>query len=218
MEAKNGIGARLMRLRGDRSQGEVANELNIEQRTLSHWENEERRIKDTDIIKLADYYKSTCDYILRGVNSGNVEIHKSTGLTDESISRLSDFASHPESSSGLIRTINYVLGSQTGLTIISFIERYFELPRNSKSIVNIYFDGHAAYTRESFCDGDDEPNGELVPFVDLMDIAENKIFERIRLNLDVAKRSDFEADEHKAEQKYLDALMKTINVSHQKKG
>lgn len=88
MEHKNGIGARLGRLRGDKSQSDVANELGIEQRTLSYWENEERRVKDTDVIKLADYYKTTCDYILRGIDSGNVDIYEVTGLSQEAIENL----------------------------------------------------------------------------------------------------------------------------------
>lgn len=216
MELKNGIGARLMRLRGDRSQGDIANELGVEQRTLSHWENEERRIKDTDVIKLADFYKTTCDYILRGVESKNMEIHKVTGLTDESISLLSELTSRSEPSSRLLRTINYLLGSDIGFFIISFIDSYFNLPYNTKSSVNIYFDGQNAYTRDSCCDEEEEPNGELVPFINLMDIAEDKIFERIRLHLEMARKSDFEADSLEAERKYLEAVTKSIKL-HQKK-
>lgn len=216
MEHKNGIGARLMRLRGDRSQSEVAAELAIEQRTLSHWENEERRIKDVDVIKLADYYNTTCDYILRGINSYNIDIHKATGLTDESISQLSRFASRPDNSSGFLRTINYLLGSEIGIVIVGFIDSYFRLPNISKSVVNIYFDGKTAYTGDSFCDEENQPNGELVPFVDLMEIAEAKIFERIRRQLELARGSGLEADYLSAELKNSEAIIEACRENRKK--
>ena len=43
---------------------EVANYLHIKQNTYSQYENEKRQLSIDDLIKLAEFYKVTTDYIL----------------------------------------------------------------------------------------------------------------------------------------------------------
>jgi len=86
----NTIGDRLKALRmhkGD-TQAEVAIALNVKRQTVDQWENNSRDIKTQYTIDLANYYGVTCDYILRGVKTENVDIHNATGLSDKAISRL----------------------------------------------------------------------------------------------------------------------------------
>lgn len=88
MSVGNEIGLRISQLRGARSQQEVADALKVRRETITQWENGTRRIKDTDIIKLADYFGCSCDSILRGVDSKNLGIHREIGLTDRTIAML----------------------------------------------------------------------------------------------------------------------------------
>ena len=48
----------------DLSQQELANVLNITQRTYSRYENDERNIPIEVICTLADFYKTSVDYLL----------------------------------------------------------------------------------------------------------------------------------------------------------
>ncbi|HIV37743.1 MAG TPA: helix-turn-helix domain-containing protein [Candidatus Blautia stercorigallinarum] len=60
---------KLERLRGlredsDMSQKELAEKLNISQRTLSHYETGKRDIPTEMLIKVADYFNVSVDYLL----------------------------------------------------------------------------------------------------------------------------------------------------------
>lgn len=82
------IGLRISKLRVEQSQQEVANALKVRRETVTQWENGTRRIKDTDIVRMADYFGCSCDFILRGVDSKNLDVHRATGLSDETINSL----------------------------------------------------------------------------------------------------------------------------------
>lgn len=56
-------GARLVKLRGDRSQAEVASAIGIAPSTLAMYESEQRIPRDSIKIKLAKYYKTTVQKI-----------------------------------------------------------------------------------------------------------------------------------------------------------
>ena len=88
MPTRNEIGLRLSKLRGEKSQQEVADALQVKRETVTQWENATRRIKDVDIVKIADYYNCSCDFILRGVKSQNLDVHKAIGLSDGAIGYL----------------------------------------------------------------------------------------------------------------------------------
>lgn len=218
MELRNGIGARLMRLRGNRSQGEVSKELCVEQRTLSHWENEERRIKDTDVIKLADYYKTTCDYILRGVSPDYIDIHKATGLSDTAIKRLTEYyaaplCEHPSE----IETLNYLLGTDTGADILRYICEYFGLPTGEKQEAAIYYDGDTLFADKPLSREARFFGAEVVPLVNLSEIAEDAIINGLRKSLEYAVYSEFEVDSQKADAKYRDEILEGLEAGRRKR-
>ena len=52
------ISEKLVELRGDRSQGEVANAIGISKSALSMYENGERIPRDAIKIRIADFYKT----------------------------------------------------------------------------------------------------------------------------------------------------------------
>ena len=51
------------------TQGDISNILNVQQSTISHWENEKTEIDKTTLMKLADYFNVTVDYLLGRENS-----------------------------------------------------------------------------------------------------------------------------------------------------
>lgn len=57
---------RLKELREDRdiTQKEIAGFLNIRQNTYSQYENGQRQLPIDSLIKLAAFFKTSCDYIL----------------------------------------------------------------------------------------------------------------------------------------------------------
>ncbi len=56
-------GERLIELRGEKSQKEVANTIGIATSTLGMYETEKRMPRDTIKVKLATYYKKTVQEI-----------------------------------------------------------------------------------------------------------------------------------------------------------
>ena len=89
------IGLRISKLREKRglSQKQLADELEknglkVRRETVTQWENGSRDLKTEYTVKLADFFGVTCDYILRGIESENVDICKETGLTNNSINRI----------------------------------------------------------------------------------------------------------------------------------
>lgn len=64
---------------------EVADQIGISRASLEYYEKGKRKPDVDVILKLADYYGVTCDYLLCGVRSSFAEIHKTTGLSDKSI-------------------------------------------------------------------------------------------------------------------------------------
>ena len=62
---------RTLREDNDRSQKEVAKELNKSQQGYAHLENRKARFTVEDIIQLSKYYEVSTDYILLGKKDEN---------------------------------------------------------------------------------------------------------------------------------------------------
>ena len=87
------IGERIKAIRKSRgkTQADVAAALLVKRQTVDQWENDETRdLKTHYTVALADFFGVSCDEILRGVKSENIDTHTKTGLRDAAISNLSE--------------------------------------------------------------------------------------------------------------------------------
>lgn len=84
------IGCRLKMLREEKrkTQKEISKVLNVTPAAYGKIEAGDRGLGSEYCIQLADYFGVTCDYILRGVSSENIDICSRTGLRQETISVL----------------------------------------------------------------------------------------------------------------------------------
>ena len=55
---------RNLRVDKDMTQADIAKYLNVSQRTYSRYENDDRSIPLEQLIKLADFYQTSVDYLL----------------------------------------------------------------------------------------------------------------------------------------------------------
>ena len=67
---------------------DVADDIQISRASLEYYEKGKRKPDIEVLLKLADYYNVTCDYLLKGVKTENVSINEVTGLSDETIDNL----------------------------------------------------------------------------------------------------------------------------------
>ena len=86
---------------------EVADQIGISRASLEYYEKGKRKPDVDVILKLADYYGVTCDYLLRGVRSSFAEIHKTTGLSDKSIEILQNICKTRKR--GYIKMLNFLI-------------------------------------------------------------------------------------------------------------
>lgn len=63
--------------------------LSVRRETVTQWENGTRELKSEYIIKLAEVFNVSCDYILRGVSAEQLSISEQTGLNEDAIKNLS---------------------------------------------------------------------------------------------------------------------------------
>ena len=93
---KNEIGLRLKHLREKvgLSQDAVAKELGLSRELVSKWENGDRDPNIQAIANLSELYHSTCDYIITGIETENVELSRDTGFSDAAISSIMKVAKH----------------------------------------------------------------------------------------------------------------------------
>lgn len=88
----NTIGERIAHLRKVRgiSQGDLAKAMYVKREVVTHWEIGDRDLKTDYTIKLADYFGVSCDYLLRGIPSNNLDIARATGLDNRAIERIKE--------------------------------------------------------------------------------------------------------------------------------
>lgn len=97
---------KLLREKAGLKQRELAEMLNTSRETINMWESGARMIKGDDIVRLAEALNTTCDYLLRGVESENLGTNQATGLSDKAIKWL---RSAKESKQAYIEVLNTLL-------------------------------------------------------------------------------------------------------------
>lgn len=118
------IGERILKLRQKRgfTQKELADKLFVKRETITQWENGTRQIKGSDIASLADVLETTCDYILRGISSDNVQIARVIGLNQDSIENLRKLCEDREGIPHYDSEINDLIGSPY---FVTFFGRWY---------------------------------------------------------------------------------------------
>lgn len=94
------LGTRLLVLRGDRSQEEVAAGVGVRRETIKQWENTERHIKAVDLVKLATYYDVSVDYLLglsdrKALDADTQTVQYTLGVSSETVANMLKASSAP---------------------------------------------------------------------------------------------------------------------------
>ncbi|WP_125607957.1 helix-turn-helix domain-containing protein [Lapidilactobacillus bayanensis] len=88
-------GSRIAYLRGRRSmsQQQLAETMSVSQSTVGMWESNKRNINNEDLVKLADLFDVTTDYLLGRQVDDNllVAAHMDDDLTDEQKKEIEEY-------------------------------------------------------------------------------------------------------------------------------
>ena len=90
----NTIGDRIKDLREERStsrrmtQADLAKAMGVQEKQISKWENNEVKLNADRIVKLADFFGVSVDYLVRGGKIDNLVMMNETGLSDQTIDRM----------------------------------------------------------------------------------------------------------------------------------
>ena len=91
----NEIGTRLKALREEKglTQQQLANLIGMtcscSRQTVVAWENGTRNISTDCLLRIVDIFDTSCDYLLRGIETPNVDFCRKTGLSQSAIHSLS---------------------------------------------------------------------------------------------------------------------------------
>lgn len=146
----NTIGGRIQKLRTDKNltQAELGKELGVKRETINQWESGTRDLKTDYTIKLSVFFNVSCDYILRGIKSENVDIHNRIGLSDESIEFLETCLKESTDNS-ITKTINKLLENRYTLGLINLFLQYSMQPEKINN--NTYLETETGEPLISVC-------------------------------------------------------------------
>jgi transcriptional regulator with XRE-family HTH domain len=132
----------------------ICKESGVPIASLSKYQNGDAKININSLVKIADYFNVSCDYLLRGVTAENINAHKDLGLSQESIDEIMKIkqtdTGNIQGGKGhnrLIDTVNRLIESEDKYRILSFIGAYlfsdevdYELSTVNSSPVGINMD------------------------------------------------------------------------------
>jgi len=109
-----------LRIEADLTQQELADKMGVKRQVINYYENNNRKPKTTDIIKLAEIFDISIDYLLNfsTVKTNDPEIQamcKYTGLSEEALQVLNYYndLSDNKNNAKLIDTINFLIEQET---------------------------------------------------------------------------------------------------------
>lgn len=85
------IGERIKKLREKTglTQEGFAEKMLTTRQTVAKWETGRQDFKTQEIIRMADIFHVSCDYLLRGISTEYIDIYKTTGLTEQAVNNIS---------------------------------------------------------------------------------------------------------------------------------
>ena len=133
------IGKRIaeQRAKNNLTQAELAKKLLVDRVNISYWENGTRDIKTGDLALLAETLNTTCDYLIRGVETENVDIAKTTGLCNSAINKLREITNFCPTGNPLLLPLNAFLTSEELMHFLALLDdtlRAFELVGGALSV------------------------------------------------------------------------------------
>lgn len=198
------IGERIRKLREEKGrnegkelrQSDVAAAINMSRSNYAKLEAGERDLKTTYCTLLAEYFETSCDYIIRGIESRNVEASFRTGLSNESIERLSYLKmSDRIQNTHYIDTLNYLITTESSYAIACISNYLRYKPVNQSLMLN----GSTGSVKLVISDAKlESANDVRLDLAALSDV----FFNGIRVSLDMCKNTmDKNGGENHAEEK-----------------
>lgn len=133
------IGKRIkeQREKNNLTQFQLSKKLFVKREVVNYWENGRRDVKIENIALLADELNTTCDYLIRGVPTENIDIVEATGLNNNSIERLKFISSMPSRDNfiDLPKALNSFLSSEHLVNFLMMFWNYqneVEILQNEK--------------------------------------------------------------------------------------
>lgn len=123
------IGERIRKLRekSGLTQSDLAKKLHVKRETVAQWETGARDLKTGYIIDLADCLNVSCDEILRGVKSENINIYRELGLNDKAIEKLRDIRKKNENINLLLENDGFkdIVKLLNKIKTLTVVKRYY---------------------------------------------------------------------------------------------
>lgn len=151
------------------TQQELADEIGVKREVVAYWERGNRDIKSEHIINLSIALNTSCDYLLRGVDTENIDIAKDTGLGNDAIKMIKTVAyTNKLVALDLNKALNDFVGSG------SFVQFIIQLAgcKLSADMLN----GAMDKLKNKFIEYEETPPDDLLKYAAEMAISENSTF------------------------------------------
>ena len=110
------------------TQADLAKEMHVSREAVNQWERGARDIKSGTIVALAHVLKTNCDYILRGIDTENIDAAQNYGLSNSVLQFLKGLAEAAEEGEwdeeDELIAINGLLETNGAIVVIEYIYNY----------------------------------------------------------------------------------------------
>lgn len=114
---------------------ELAEAIGIRQQTVSLYKNGETQPTPETLVKIAEFFGVSVDYLLTGISSQNKSIHEELGLSEAAISMLKS-AQATESFEGMITLLDTLNGLLSDRDFYDFLDDVTFKAHQVKAVLN----------------------------------------------------------------------------------
>ena len=118
----------MLREKAGMTQADLAKEMHVSREAVNQWERGARDIKSGTIVALAHVLKTNCDYILRGIDTENIDAAQNYGLSNSVLQFLKGLAEAAEEGEwdeeDELIAINGLLETNGAIVVIEYIYNY----------------------------------------------------------------------------------------------